>query len=183
MFKTCLQSPCRDPALLNMPCSTYSTTAQCCCRRCPTQHQQKPSTPSAALRLPARFKQACSSVDRAAALPGGSDPSGRSAAGAQSRFLGVWYPFLAAALATLAGVQLTLPAQFAARTLIAPAGQLGPALAQLGGACALLPCAALHTLAVRRPALARPAHHPGVAYRVAGRRMAALARCSRTLRI
>ncbi len=95
----------------------------------------------------------------------------------------MWYPFLAAALATLAGVQLTLPAQFAARALIAPAGQLGPALAQLGGACALLPCAALHTLAVRRPALARPAHHPGVAYRVAGRRMAALARGSRTLRI
>ncbi len=95
-------------------------------------------------------------------LPGGGDPSGCAAAGAQSRFLGVWYPFLAAALATLAGAQLTLPAQFAARALGAPAGQLGPALAQLGGACALLPCAALHTLAVRCPALARPANHPGV---------------------
>lgn len=61
----------------------------------------------------------------------------------------MWYPFLAAALAALAAAQLTLPQQFVRWALAAPAGALGPPLAQLGGAAALLPCAALYTLAVR----------------------------------
>ncbi|KAK9821325.1 hypothetical protein WJX81_004610 [Elliptochloris bilobata] len=79
----------------------------------------------------------------------GSAPEGASVAddpGAQMRFLSAWYPFVAAALAALAAAQLTLPQQFLRRALVAPAGALGPALAQLGGALGLLPCAALYVL-------------------------------------
>ena len=68
---------------------------------------------------------------------------------AQARFLGVWYPFLAAAIGLLAAAQLTLPQQFVRWALPAPAGALALPLTQLGGAVALLPCAALYTLAVR----------------------------------
>lgn len=61
----------------------------------------------------------------------------------------MWYPFLAAAIGLLAAAQLTLPQQFVRWALPAPAGALALLLTQLGGALALLPCAALHTLAVR----------------------------------
>ena len=61
----------------------------------------------------------------------------------------MWYPFLAAAIGLLAAAQLTLPQQFVRWALPAPAGALALPLTQLGGALALLPCAALYTLAVR----------------------------------